>query len=128
MAADDEIEQGLLTGTRKPPKSLARGHCKTMAAGLTTLVALAALWSLVHTASVTKHTAPTFPIAEREQLNWAQYSPYIALGKYKQSPGSCKIDQVRRSDLKLFCLADYALGKHCRSSQLYARLATDAWT
>ncbi|KIP06154.1 hypothetical protein PHLGIDRAFT_107300 [Phlebiopsis gigantea 11061_1 CR5-6] len=67
-----------------------------MVAGLTTLVALAALWSLVHTASVTKHTAPTFPIAEREQLNWAQYSPYIALAKYKQPPGSCKIDQLQR--------------------------------
>ena len=120
MAADDELERGLLSGTRKPSQHSPSKHRKTMAAGLTVFVVLAALWSLGSTASVPKRTAPTFPIAESEQLNWAQYSPYFALGQYEQPPGSCKIDQVRHIDAGLFCLADHGLGQYRTSQQICA--------
>lgn len=99
MPADGELEEGLLSGTRKTSHSVLGTHGKKMAAGLVVLVALASLWSLGRAAFVPKPIAPTFPISEGEQLNWAQYSPYFALGKYEQPPGSCRIDQVRCSHI-----------------------------
>ena len=90
----DELEEGLLSGTRKPSRPLFRQRWKKMAISLVVIVSVVSLLSLGYATSVPKATAPTFPIAESEQLNWAQYSPYFPLGKYEAPPGNCRIDQV----------------------------------
>lgn len=92
---EHQLEEGLLSGTRKPSKSFIKRHWKKMAGGLVVLLALVALLSSGHATTALKPTTPTFPIAETEQKEWAAYSPYFALGTYESPPSNCEITQVR---------------------------------
>lgn len=89
---EDELEQGLLSGTRTVPRSTLCSPWKMLFG----FVALACLLSLseVLATSVSKNTAPTFPIPESEQRNWSPYSPYFPLAEYKAPPAGCQINQV----------------------------------
>ena len=90
---EDELEEGLLSGTRKSSTRFTKRRCK-MAGGLIVLVSFLSLLSFGHGSSGLKTTAPTFAIPESEQLKWSAYSPYFALGKYESPPGDCEITQV----------------------------------
>ena len=92
--SEGELEQGLLSGTRKPSTRFTKRHWKKMAGGLIVLVAFLSLFSTGYASSGLKPTAPTFPIPESEQLKWSAYSPYFALGEYESPPNGCEITQV----------------------------------
>ncbi|KAI0682711.1 phytase [Cytidiella melzeri] len=49
---------------------------------------------VVFAMSVPHPVTPILPLTEREQLEWAQYSPYFARAVYKEPPSGCQIDQV----------------------------------
>lgn len=92
MGQDDELEQGLLSGTRTVPRSTLPPPWK-MLFGFVALACLLSLFEVLAT-SVPKNTAPTFPIPESEQREWSAYSPYFPLAEYKAPPAGCRINQV----------------------------------
>lgn len=108
--AAHELEQGLLSGTRKPSPSFVTTRWRKMAAGFVVLIV--GIWILMWSWSAVafKPITPVFPIPEKEQLNWGQYSPYFPVAEYEPPPDNCKITQVSSFSRQL------ALRSRCRRS------------
>ena len=96
--ADRELEEGLLSGTRKHPTRFLRARWTKMAGVVLILAVCAFALSSAFATSIPSgihSTTPVFPISVSEQKNWGQYSPYFPLAEYQAPPKGCEITQVR---------------------------------
>ncbi|PSR83458.1 hypothetical protein PHLCEN_2v5730 [Hermanssonia centrifuga] len=91
----EDLEEGLLTGARRPLRAsfTTKFTLKKMILALVVLASIGLLGSmLTHSKTVT----PALGVPANVQLEWAQYSPYIPHGIYSGPPSGCEITQLQR--------------------------------
>ncbi|KAI0337973.1 phosphoglycerate mutase-like protein [Trametopsis cervina] len=91
---DDELQEGLLSGFRKTRSPWSWPRLRRVAFAIVLLFVSIFLFIFVFVPRPTRTDDTTLPVPETDQLNWAQYAPYLPAAQYEPPPAGCRVTQV----------------------------------